>query len=303
MPSEKRSYQRIHAEDRSSQSSDDDLTYDPNENLLGGKVIGKVRKDFFPRLRSCFRLGGIALAIINTVLLVVIAAMTSAGHAPSILCKQESKCSEVECAAMTSFYSPLLEPDANAIEYEDVLFRGALHHTNIYKGKPNKKMDEAWAILTHLNSSMVPREAVERVHKSPNAVHYSKEEGGQYMIGVEVFHQMHCLNLLRMYTYREYYDLPENRPVEFTDPEDILRHHVDHCIDMLRQTLACQGDVGIITSNWVRGYTQYPDFSTWHKCRKLDKIVNWLDKHSLPHNPEVNEESVWYDEPPVPLYT
>lgn len=104
-----------------------------------------------------------------------------------------------------------------------------------------------------------------------------------------------------MFTYREYYDLPENRPAEFTDPEDILRAHVDHCIDMLRQTLACQGDVGIVTSNWVRGFEQYPDFSTWHKCRKLDKIINWLDTNRLPYNPEPNEESVWYDEPPVPL--
>jgi hypothetical protein len=40
---------------------------------------------------------------------------------------------------------------------------------------------------------MVPGEVLNSIHKSPNAVHYSKEEGGQYMIGVEVFHQMHCL--------------------------------------------------------------------------------------------------------------
>jgi hypothetical protein len=101
MPGDKRTYERVHTEPRSSRSSDDALIYDPGENLLGGKA----RKDLFPRLRSCARLSGITLAVINTVLLIAIAAMTGAGrHAPSIFCKHDSKCSELECAAKTSFY-------------------------------------------------------------------------------------------------------------------------------------------------------------------------------------------------------
>ncbi|KAJ5202485.1 hypothetical protein N7449_004564 [Penicillium cf. viridicatum] len=112
------------------------------------------------------------------------------------------------------------------------------------------------------------------------------------MSGVEVFYQLHCLSnanenqdLARKYTYREYYDLSENRPEEFTDSEPTLRKHVDHCIDMLRQYLMCVGDVGIVTMNWVEKFGIYPDFSTQHKCRKFNKIVEWADEHAAPSLP------------------
>jgi hypothetical protein len=57
---------------------------------------------------------------------------------------------------MDGITAPLLDPAADVIEYEDVLFRGALYHTNIYKGKPSKKMDEAWAVLTHCMAHPFP---------------------------------------------------------------------------------------------------------------------------------------------------
>lgn len=50
-----------------------------------------------------------------------------------------------------------------------------------------------------------------------------------------------------MYTWRDYCDIPENRPLEFTDTALTVRLHVDHCIDMLRQVLMCQADVGCHT--------------------------------------------------------
>jgi hypothetical protein len=45
--------------------------------------------------------------------------------------------------------APLLEPDSGAIAYEYVKFEGALDHESVYKGPPNKKMDEAWSALVH----------------------------------------------------------------------------------------------------------------------------------------------------------
>lgn len=43
-----------------------------------------------------------------------------------------------------------------------------------------------------------------------------------YRVGMEVFHQLHCINLLRRVTYKEYY---EPLGGEFGKGEEALRHH------------------------------------------------------------------------------
>jgi hypothetical protein len=46
------------------------------------------------------------------------------------------------------------------------------------------------------------------------------EEG--YRVGMEVFHQLHCLNLLRRVTYKDYY---EPLGGEFGNGPEALKHH------------------------------------------------------------------------------
>lgn len=105
--------------------------------------------------------------------------------------------------------------------------------------------------------------------------------------------------MVRMYTWRDYYDRPENKPVEFTDKASTVRLHVDHCIDMLRQVLMCQADVGIVPFYWVKGQGPSEDFSTTHKCRKFDKVINWAEEHAGPgHEPVSYPDSLWLDELP-----
>lgn len=53
---------------------------------------------------------------------------------------------------MLTLIAPVLEPDSGAIEYQYVLFQGALDYPSVYKGTPNKKLDEAWTVLTHSES-------------------------------------------------------------------------------------------------------------------------------------------------------
>ncbi|KAJ5394014.1 uncharacterized protein N7487_011655 [Penicillium crustosum] len=229
-------------------------------------------------LKPVWKKSGTLLLIAGNLLLFVV----SLGFMAVSLAKG---CSEQYCAALTSSYSPLLESTAGVIEYETVMFHGALEYENVYKGSPNKALDDAWSYIKHMGSTQVDAEVLPRINKSDIAVKFPAEYGGKYMSGIEVFHQLHCLDLVRKYTYREYYDLSENRPEEFTDSEPTLRKHVDHCIDMLRQYLMCAGDVGIVTMNWVEKFGIYPDFSTQHKCRKFDKIVEWADEHAAPSLP------------------
>ena len=58
----------------------------------------------------------------------------------------------------------------------------------------------------------------------------------------------------------------------------------DHCIDMLRQKITCDGDVGIITQDWVAQRTKpWPNFNTWHKCRNFDGIIEWNMRMNAPN--------------------
>ncbi|KAK3933544.1 hypothetical protein QBC46DRAFT_275559, partial [Diplogelasinospora grovesii] len=107
------------------------------------------------------------------------------------------------------------------------------------------------------------------------------ELGGGVAGLVESFHQIHCLNLVRQYTYRDEYDysaLPS-----FDGTPKLVRAHIDHCIEALRRFIMCVGDVTpyLIKVNPNRLSGEDPDFRTLHKCRKYDKLVDWIKENAV----------------------
>lgn len=177
-----------------------------------------------------------------------------------------------------SAFSPALE----AVEYLDVKFNGSVYHQSIYKGQPNPELDAAWdKLVFRTKPTPISSEILHKLKKSdsPSLVKFPDEDGRGYHTTLELTHEIHCLNMLRKATYYEYY--------EATDPAIqegpvYYRLHLDHCIEMLRQRIMCTGDVGLITSHWVKGHKlPYPDFNTWHRCRNVDKIWAWNDEHAV----------------------
>jgi hypothetical protein len=44
----------------------------------------------------------------------------------------------------------------------------------------------------------------------------------------------------------------------------------------------CQSDLGIITYNWVKGYsTPRPDFNTRHQCRDFEMALRQINKNQV----------------------
>jgi mycotoxin biosynthesis protein UstYa len=74
---------------------------------------------------------------------------------------------------------------------------------------------------------MISQEELDRLGLDPASLKIKHPMTGEegYRIGIEVFHQLHCLNLLRMATYREWYSLESVGGDVATDDED-LRGHV-----------------------------------------------------------------------------
>ncbi|OKL64633.1 hypothetical protein UA08_00947 [Talaromyces atroroseus] len=184
--------------------------------------------------------------------------------------------SDQKCARQLSTIGPGLD----AVEYQTVTFKGAQDDVNPYKGHPSPELDAAWGQLTEVRHVSISPEIMVSINKSNNNAVQLPD--GNYLGATEVFHQLHCLNLIRQHSYKEYYDVDGRRPPGLTDSPATLRLHVDHCIDILRQNIMCTGDTSVITHNWVQGYQfPYPNFNTQHKCRNFDKIVEWEKEHQI----------------------
>ncbi|OJJ42267.1 hypothetical protein ASPZODRAFT_105549 [Penicilliopsis zonata CBS 506.65] len=183
------------------------------------------------------------------------------------------------CLRRQSFYSPALDEIDST--YHLVRFNSSVGYRTPFGGRPSPEVDAAWGTLDHVNVRSISAEQVVRNGGSLDDVRLPEEMGGGYMASDMYTHQLHCLNFLRKATYPEYYASSHG----FTDAPHVVRLHMDHCIELLRQSLMCQGDVGLYTFQWLEEYPgPYPRFSTWHKCRNQASIAAWIEQGAI-HTP------------------
>ncbi|KAI1126438.1 hypothetical protein F5Y10DRAFT_293829 [Nemania abortiva] len=192
------------------------------------------------------------------------------------------------CYEYTSVYSPII--DDVDLSYRNIKFNNTLLYSNVYRDDPSSIVDEAWHQLgTRWNNMTVAKERALKTPIPPGSVRVQDEYGGGYMGMLEVFHQLHCLNLLRkalVYNYDHYLEQGEE---EFYDGEPIIKLHVGHCLDMIRQQLMCSADVGLVPFVWVdkRQWMPHEDtkphrlprFDNTHRCRDFDAIREWYLKN------------------------
>ncbi|KAF5672270.1 hypothetical protein FCIRC_8467 [Fusarium circinatum] len=194
--------------------------------------------------------------------------------------------SEMDSIRKTSFYSPVLDSinfKMRPIETEGGLFEAKNPSKWRNSLKPDPEVDEAWEDLEIIRVFPITETEVRRLGKDPELlVKFPQEYGlgdNAYMAQIDMFHQIHCLNLLRHLAWAEY-----SRNGTAKKPfSDLHWIHVSHCTDILMQNLMCNGNLDIITFNWVETQSNpFPDFAVNHQCRDFDAIYEWQDKHSVP---------------------
>lgn len=128
-----------------------------------------------------------------------------------------------KCVQQVSTWSPALEI-FNDRDLTQQRFDGALRDPNKFRGPPSQDIDDAWEEITYPSGGLVrlSKDQLDRVNASEYAAEYTEEMGGGYIAGIEVFHQLHCVNMLRQATYMDYY-LPRNK--EWED-QKTLRYHL-----------------------------------------------------------------------------
>lgn len=146
---------------------------------------------------------------------------------------------------------------------------------------------------------MITRGELDNLGLDPASLTIEDPKTGQkgYRVGIQVFHQLHCLNLLRQATYKEYYS-HTGGDID-VEPEDLrghlgkcsprypekfetLTYLADHCIEFLRTNLMCQSDTGVFAFKYYDGFEgHWPDFSTLHTCRNFSAIREWAFQHAV----------------------
>ncbi|GFF57926.1 hypothetical protein IFM61392_05424 [Aspergillus lentulus] len=161
-------------------------------------------------------------------------------------------------------------PAQDVVRYKNVVFNsGWGDQKSIYMGPPSEENNKAWDDI-HVAPAMVKipaSDAAKLVNKTvpiPDDLGYSS---GYYLIGLDVFHQLHCLDMLRKVLWG----------VDMHNPNDEeAMHHLDHCIEMIRQSLMCSADITVDVWAWneeKQMVTVRAD--NMHTCRDFEAIRQW----------------------------
>ncbi|KAI0197891.1 hypothetical protein F4808DRAFT_463272 [Astrocystis sublimbata] len=201
---------------------------------------------------------------------------------------------EFSCTRLLNPYSPPIED--GVVEYYDLNFENEFAHKSKFRGPPTPELEEAWDQLWNFGGIEVPLDGPARLGKgSDNLLHIDKDKSRGYSAMLEAFHQVHCLNLIRQFTWRDYYDenLSEwlnkghnHRLVDLEVSNNASvgdRMHVDHCIETLRLQLMCNADMTplFIIEDDSNPLGAKADFNVHHKCRRWDRLVDWQRTHNI----------------------
>lgn len=128
----------------------------------------------------------------------------------------------------------------------------------------------------------VPKDRASYYGLDPGHAQYLESQGGGYPVLFEFEHHLHCVNLLRqsLHWNYDYYTARGEGP--FVNTPDIVKTHVNHCVDILRQVIMCQPDTGVFGQYWVEETGEpFVDFRTNHKCKNFEDLRDWVMKNQI----------------------
>ncbi|KAJ7186492.1 hypothetical protein C8R46DRAFT_1206495 [Mycena filopes] len=178
-------------------------------------------------------------------------------------------------------HKPLIFPEAgyspaqDMITYKTVKFhRGLEDDIPIYERAPSPEVDKAWEDLYVYAASRIPKS---EAAKMTNATWPILNEEGNHVIALELFHQLHCLDMIRQQSHPGHnYTL-------------LSKIHLRHCIGAIRQALMCYADISPIVWQWSSRYNEAEQRDDiLHTCRDFDKLRGWAQEHSLGLLPDLS---------------
>ncbi|KAH7319006.1 hypothetical protein BKA65DRAFT_569170 [Rhexocercosporidium sp. MPI-PUGE-AT-0058] len=176
----------------------------------------------------------------------------------------------------TSYFSPVLEKldIQTSIKQAD----GSLYESpnpSPYRNarKPDAAVNDAWKAIDNIRTLPITADDVRKLGRDPELVAKFPPEYGlrseAYVAELDIFHQIHCLNLLKHLAWAEYDRSEDHGKKPYSELHYI---HVSHCTDMLMQNIMCQGSLDVLTFNWMETQDwQFPDFYVNRQCRDFGR--------------------------------
>jgi len=147
------------------------------------------------------------------------------------------------------FAAPVLDKvdiAVSVIESDDSLFESPNPNRFRNAKKPDPKVHAAWEEFDTIRTFPITADDVRKLGKDPElTVKYPEEYGlgpDAYVAQLDIFHQIHCLNLLRHLAWAEYGRDESHGKKPFSDLHWI---HVSHCTDILMQNIMCTGNMDV----------------------------------------------------------
>ncbi|CAK7198510.1 hypothetical protein SEUCBS139899_001171 [Sporothrix eucalyptigena] len=178
-------------------------------------------------------------------------------------------------------------PVEDVIEYEVRNFQlGFGDGRTPYQAAPSPELDKLWRDLYSAGiPSLISPDAASQLENK--TIPFPHDEDGRYMVSLDVFHQLHCLNMIRMALRPDHYkghtalqDRTFSRH-EDADEELFGTDHIDHCMDSIRQSLMCNADTSVLVWSWdAATRANIPHVDVAHVCKNFDKIRSWAFVHS-----------------------
>ncbi|KAJ7487306.1 hypothetical protein B0H11DRAFT_2230629 [Mycena galericulata] len=176
-----------------------------------------------------------------------------------------------------SFPEAGYSPAQHAIEYKTVKFHRGLHgDVPLYERPPSAEVDQAWEKLYAYAASRIPKsEADKLTNKTWPILH----EDGKYVIALDVFHQLHCLDVIR-----QQLELPNGLNYTRRTPA-----HLRHCVGAIRQALMCTADTSPVVWQWSDKYKEAEQRDDiLHTCRDFDRLQDWARERSMGLLPDLS---------------
>ncbi|KJZ74360.1 hypothetical protein HIM_06170 [Hirsutella minnesotensis 3608] len=163
-------------------------------------------------------------------------------------------------------------PAREAVKYQKVTIDTGFSSANPFRGEPRTEMNWAWEDLLQYYNIRVQKEDLDKIDQTSVPLN---DEAGGFLVTLDVFHELHCLDVLRKRIFKD--DYPND--IE----EEVQIKHIDHCIDLIRQVLMCHADIALHTFTWKDDYRwPWPNFTVEHECRNWDSVMQWAREHRVP---------------------
>ncbi|KAJ6604236.1 hypothetical protein DFH09DRAFT_1122035 [Mycena vulgaris] len=168
------------------------------------------------------------------------------------------------------FPQALYSPAQDVLEYKTVKFHSGFgSDLPIYDQQPSDEVDKAWAALYEFAYSKIPRNQAIRLANKTYPILGDKPT--TYMLALDVFHELHCLDEIRKAMYPDYYPGLKT---------GVGSSHMHHCLSSLRQSIMCTSDISTIVWQWSEKSQAAKERSDiLHTCRDFSKLQAWGKEH------------------------